>query len=1074
MKEEFPSIAKITCPKVKGISPRERLFDLLDTSKDQPVTWVSGPAGSGKTTLVASYLIERKLPCIWYQVDERDEDLASFFYYIGFAAKKAYPHRRKPLPRLTSEYLSGIPTFTQRFFDHLYSWLSPPFFLIFDDYHRVALDSPLHEVLLNAIYNLPEGVKVILISRREPPSVFSRLYAHDQVKWIGWDEIRFTLEESRNLIVSRISTLRSKEGIERLHQIADGWVAGLILISDALRRGIDLQSFEKSSPQEIMNYFGNELFNKTKRELQIFLMRTASLPSMTTKMAHAVSGFPDSGNFLETLTRNNYFMVKHYHTEPVYQYHPLFRNFLITHAKDFFSRKKLTDLYHRAAMLLEESGLLEEAAQIYVDQKNWEGLILLTMKHAPFLIDQGRNQTLEKWLISIPQSLFEHHPWLLYWLGTCRFPYDLSSSQNYLKKAYATFRKEEDIEGTFLSWSGIVDGIAFSHNDLYRLDHWIRTLEDLMNEIKEFPSQEIGARVASSMVSAMALRWPHHPGFYKWAEKSLAITEPPQMVNIRAWLLFNLFLREFAMGEFEKGASIHNQLSPLTKSREVSPFIKMIGKLTDAIYYQVTGAHEKCIEAVSEGMELSRTTGIHILDQPFLVHALLSGINVNDLETAREFFNKLGSSLNLPPSSSDLLDLRNRYIYHFSSARYALVSENLGQFNHHMALAFKYGDEMGSPVFQGGDHLLNAVALHRFGKNKEAMEELEKGSLIAQETQSKLLLFNSLLSKAFFSFEKGEEASGLQSLKRALRIGKDQRFLNTHFDDPKVTASLCMKALEAGIEIDYVQEIIRRRRFIPDQDPFQLENWPWPLKIYSLGRFDILRNGKPIRFSRKAKEKPLFMLKALIALGGRGVREEVLSDILWPEADGDAAHHAFETTLHRLRMLIDYPQALQLHEGRLTLNSKYCWVDAWAFERLLGEVDTKEWRGDSVPIAEKAIKMYGGAFLAKEIEHPWLISMRERLRSKFLRSVNHLGNYWCQTQQWGRALECYQRGLEVDDLAEEFCQGGMVCYQNLGLNANALSLYNRFEKRVKAVLGIDPSSKTKALRDALLKNLNNA
>jgi two-component SAPR family response regulator len=121
-------------------------------------------------------------------------------------------------------------------------------------------------------------------------------------------------------------------------------------------------------------------------------------------------------------------------------------------------------------------------------------------------------------------------------------------------------------------------------------------------------------------------------------------------------------------------------------------------------------------------------------------------------------------------------------------------------------------------------------------------------------------------------------------------------------------------------------------------------------------------------------------------------------------------------------------------------------------------------------LAEKAIKMYRGAFLAKEIEHPWLISMRERLRSKFLRSVNHLGNYWCQAQQWGRALECYQRGLEVDDLAEEFCQGGMVCYQNLGLKANALSLYNRFEKRVKAVLGIEPSSKTKALRMKYSKN----
>lgn len=139
MKREIASIAKITLPKVERIFPRKRLFDLLDSSVPYPVIWISGPAGCGKTSLVASYLIKKNISYIWYQVDERDEDLASFFYYIGYAAKRACPHRHKSLPLLTFEYLSGIPTFTQRYFDNLYSWLLPPFFLVFDDYHRVTL-----------------------------------------------------------------------------------------------------------------------------------------------------------------------------------------------------------------------------------------------------------------------------------------------------------------------------------------------------------------------------------------------------------------------------------------------------------------------------------------------------------------------------------------------------------------------------------------------------------------------------------------------------------------------------------------------------------------------------------------------------------------------------------------------------------------------------------------------------------------------------------------------------------------------------------------------------------------------
>lgn len=211
MKEEGVLLTKITRPKITVISPRKRLFQLLDSSQNYPIISISGPAGCGKTSLVASYLDARKLPCLWYQIDESDSDIASFFYYMGLAGKKASPRFRKPLPLLTPEYLMGIPTFTLRFFENLYERLKTPFFIVFDNYHRVGLDSPLHEVILNGVSVISEGVKVILISRREPPTVFARLRAHDQMGFLGWNELRFTLEESRNIVGLRTPVLRSSE-----------------------------------------------------------------------------------------------------------------------------------------------------------------------------------------------------------------------------------------------------------------------------------------------------------------------------------------------------------------------------------------------------------------------------------------------------------------------------------------------------------------------------------------------------------------------------------------------------------------------------------------------------------------------------------------------------------------------------------------------------------------------------------------------------------------------------------------------------------------------------------------------
>ena len=92
-----------------------------------------------KTTLVASYLEAYKVPCIWYQVDEGDSDISTFFSYMGLAVNKAAPRERKSLPLLTAEYLSGISTFTLRYFEELFLRLTPPFTIVLDNYHRVPV-----------------------------------------------------------------------------------------------------------------------------------------------------------------------------------------------------------------------------------------------------------------------------------------------------------------------------------------------------------------------------------------------------------------------------------------------------------------------------------------------------------------------------------------------------------------------------------------------------------------------------------------------------------------------------------------------------------------------------------------------------------------------------------------------------------------------------------------------------------------------------------------------------------------------------------------------------------------------
>jgi two-component SAPR family response regulator len=281
------------------------------------------------------------------------------------------------------------------------------------------------------------------------------------------------------------------------------------------------------------------------------------------------------------------------------------------------------------------------------------------------------------------------------------------------------------------------------------------------------------------------------------------------------------------------------------------------------------------------------------------------------------------------------------------------------------------------------------------------------------------------------------------------------------------------KALENGIEETYVKNLIQRNAILPDTSHIAIEQWPWPLKIFTLGRFNVLKDGKPIQFSRKIQQRPLSLLKTFIAFGGREVPEDRVIDIIWPEAEGDAAHSAFTTTLFRLRQLLSIEQAVRFHEGKAYLDPRYCWVDVWAFERILGKVDaawekgiTATDREQIIRLTEKAIKMYTGPFLFGDNE-PWMLSIRERLRNKFLRNVRRLGQYWEQNGKLDKAVECYQKGLEVDDLAEEFYQRLMKCYQKLGKRAEALSVYKRCYQILSSVLGIEPSPETEALKEAL-------
>ena len=266
---------------------------------------------------------------------------------------------------------------------------------------------------------------------------------------------------------------------------------------------------------------------------------------------------------------------------------------------------------------------------------------------------------------------------------------------------------------------------------------------------------------------------------------------------------------------------------------------------------------------------------------------------------------------------------------------------------------------------------------------------------------------------------------------------------------------ICVLALESKIEVDYVRKVIAQ---IGLRAPGSAkESWPWPIRIYTLGQFQVVVNDKPLLFSRKTPKKPIALLKAVIAMGGQDIRAEKLVDALWPNEEGDAGQKAFDQTLHRLRRLLGFTDAVRLEDGKVSLSDALIWTDVRIFEDLLANHESN---GDQVAAA---FAFYRGEFLPDEPDASWAVSLRERLRSKFVYQVEQAGVELESTQHWQKAIAMYLRGMDADPLSEAFYQGLMRCYAGLGNRAEALSVYRRLRQQLSIVLGMQPSSSSEAL-----------
>jgi LuxR family maltose regulon positive regulatory protein len=396
---------------------RPRLTKKLDPEVGRRLTLVSAPAGFGKTTLLGTWAEERAArghPVAWLSLDGGDNDPARLLTYlvaslrtleegIGEAVLAAL---RSPEPPRSEALMAAVV--------NEMAALDSRLDLVLDDYHLIDSEG-IHRIVSLLLERLPDGAHLIVSGRVDPSLPLAKLRARGQMAELGAADLAFTEEEAGSFLKGVMGLDPSAEDVAKLEGRTEGWIAGLQLAALSMRGREDASGFVEifsGSHRDVLDFLAEEVLESQPEAVREFLLATSVLERMNAPLCDTLTGRGDGQDMLESVERENLFVVALDDERRWYRYHHLFTDFL----RDRLERESpelAGELHLRASGWYEDNGLISGAIGHALSASNHELAARLIEQGIPAALRRGEFPTVLCWLEALPIEAKRHRPRLV-------------------------------------------------------------------------------------------------------------------------------------------------------------------------------------------------------------------------------------------------------------------------------------------------------------------------------------------------------------------------------------------------------------------------------------------------------------------------------------------------------------------------------------------------------------------------------------------------------------------------------------------------------------------------------------